>query len=449
MKFHIHTYGCQMNERDSEGAAAVLMAAGLDEAAGENDADVILVNTCSVRQKAEDKAIGKLGLMVSGLKKRKPGLIVGAMGCMVQRMGAGLLKEVKDLDFGIGTRSLPMLPEVVERAKAGSMRSVYLDEVEHGVVTAHRAGAVSAFVNILMGCDRFCSYCIVPSVRGREWSRDAEDVIEETAGLTRQGVREVTFLGQSVMSYGRKNDVWCKSLRKSLRGFKEPLPRLLEAACDIENLLRIRFTSGHPSGCTEEMAEAVASLPAVCEHMHVPLQSGSDAILLSMGRGYTADEYRAAVSRMRARTPGLALTTDVIVGYPGETEEDFEATRLMMDEMNFDNAFIFKYSPRPGTRAAELDDNVSDEEKARRNAVLLEDQERRGRRVNEGYLGKTVEVLAEGVSLRNEKRWAGRTRENKIAVFEPLEPVSRGGVVSIKVDRVGPQTLYGKVAKSE
>ena len=432
-----------MNERDSESAAAVLLAAGYEEAASEAEADLVLVNTCSVRKKAEDKAIGKLGILAHNIKKKRSDALVGAMGCMVQRMGDSLLTEVKGLDFALGTRSLPLLPEVVERALAGSAGMVVLDEVEHGVVSAHRVGPQSAFVNILMGCDRRCSYCIVPDVRGREWSRDAADVLREVEALVKDGVKEITFLGQSVMSYGRKNDVWGESHVSAL-GFQEPLPRLLEAANGIVGLERIRFTSGHPSGCTDELAKAVSVLSSVCEHMHVPVQSGSDRILASMGRGYTSDEYKDSILRMRSLTPGMALTTDVIVGYPGETDSEFEMTRALMEDMKFDNAFIFKYSPRPGTRAADLPDDVEPDEKKRRNAVLLEDQDRRGRMLNDAYIGQEVEVLCDGESLRNKERLAGRTRENKIAVFDPAAGVGRGDIVKVLVERSGPQTLYGK-----
>ena len=432
-----------MNERDSEGAAAVLLAAGYEEAACEAEADMVLVNTCSVRKKAEDKAIGKLGIVAHTIKKKNPKALVGAMGCMVQRMGDSLLSEVRGLDFALGTRSLPMLPEVVERALAGAPGIVVLDEVEHGVVTAHRAGPQSAFVNILMGCDRRCSYCIVPDVRGREWSRDGAEVLREVEALVEDGVQEITFLGQSVMSYGMKNEVWPEDYSSSL-GFVEPLPRLLEQANGVRGLERIRFTSGHPSGCSDELAKAVSELSSVCEHMHVPVQSGSDRVLASMGRGYTSDEYRDAILRMRGLTPGMALTTDVIVGYPGETDEEFEQTRALMEDMKFDNAFIFKYSPRPGTRAAELDDDVSMDEKVRRNALLLEDQDRRCMAINESYVGREVEVLCEGESRRNKARLAGRTRENKIVVFDPVPGAGQGDLVMVRVDRAGPQTLYGK-----
>jgi tRNA-2-methylthio-N6-dimethylallyladenosine synthase len=413
----------------------------------EAEADVILVNTCSVRGKAEEKAVGKLGLMMVQ-KRERGGLIIGAVGCMAQRMGEGILKRVKGLDFAVGPRRLHTLPAVIDAVRAG--RGPVVDTGEEGEeggepLTGHVGESVSAFVNILLGCDRHCSYCIVPAVRGREWSRPAESVLREVQALAERGVREVTLLGQSVMSYGRANPVWRDGVGSGL-GLVEPLPRLLEAVAGVAGIRRIRFTSGHPSGCTEELARAMAEIPGVCDHLHMPVQSGSDRILGMMRRGYTAEGYLGAVRRLRAAVPGLALTTDVIVGFPGETEEDFEATRRLMDEAGFDNAFIFKYSPREGTPAATLEDDISAEAKLRRNHRLLEDQDRRGLLINEGLVGRTLEVMAEGPSLRNRERWAGRTGSNKIVIFEPRAAVSAGDIVRIHIGKAGPQTLYGDMA---
>ncbi len=444
---YIKTYGCQMNERDSESVAALLVRHGYRVVEAEDAADVIVVNTCSVRGKAEEKAVGKLGLMVVQ-KRERGGLIIGVVGCMAQRMGEGILKRVKGLDFVVGPRRLHTLPAVIDAVRAG--RGPVVDtggegeEAEVEPLTGHVGETVSAFVNILLGCDRHCAYCIVPTVRGREWSRPAESVLREVQALAERGVREVTLLGQSVMSYGRANPVWLEGGGSSL-GLKEPLPRLLEAVGGVAGIRRIRFTSGHPSGCTEELARAMAEVPAVCDHLHMPVQSGSDRILGLMRRGYTAEGYLEAVRRLRAAVPGLALTTDVIVGFPGETEDDFEATRRLMDEAGFDNAFIFKYSPREGTPAATLEDDISAVEKLRRNHVLLEDQDRRGRLINEGLVGRTLEVLAEGPSLRNKERWAGRTGSNKIVIFEPRATVSAGDIVRLRIGKAGPQTLYGEM----
>jgi tRNA-2-methylthio-N6-dimethylallyladenosine synthase len=309
-------------------------------------------------------------------------------------------------------------------------------------LAGHLGGAQSAYVNILLGCDRRCAYCIVPTVRGSEWSRPAESVLREVRALAEQGCREITLLGQSVMSYGKKNPVWAETY-PSPGGFVEPLPRLLEAVSQVPGIRRIRFTSGHPTGCSAEIARAMGEIHGVCDHLHLPVQSGSDRILKKMRRGYTADDYLEAVRRLRASVPTLALTSDVIVGFPGETEEDFEATRRLMAAAQFDNAYIFKYSPREGTPAAEWEDDISAEEKLRRNHVILLDQDLMGEALNRACIGTTVEVLVEGPSLRNKERWAGRSSTNKITIFDPREDVKVGDIVKVCVEKVGAQTLYG------
>ncbi|MBN1556960.1 MAG: tRNA (N6-isopentenyl adenosine(37)-C2)-methylthiotransferase MiaB [Lentisphaerae bacterium] len=378
--FFIKTYGCQMNVRDSEAVSVLLESRGYRETDREDDADVVLVNTCSVRGKAEDKALGKLGL-VAARKRERPGLYVGALGCMVQRLGAALFERVPALDLAAGPAALARLPALLESVRAG--RRPVLDVATRGrgaeTLTGHARGGQSAFVTILYGCDRRCTYCIVPSVRGPEWSRPADRVLAEVRNLAAGGCRRLTLLGQSVMAYGRRNAVWPAGYR-SPRGFEEPLPRLLEVVDAVDGVSHIEFTSGHPAGCTPELARAMAELPAVSPHLHLPLQSGSDRLLRLMRRGYTVAAYRAAVGRVRAAVPEVALTTDIIVGFPSETEADFDATRRLMREIGFDSAFIFKYSPRPGTVAAEWADDVPCEEKQRRNRILLEDQIRRSRR---------------------------------------------------------------------
>ncbi len=245
--------------------------------------------------------------------------------------------------------------------------------------------------------------------------------------------------------YGRRNSVWPDDYR-SPRGYVEPFSRLLEAVCEIEGIERVRFTSSHPSGCTPELAQAMRELEQLCPHIHLPLQSGSDRVLKMMRRGYTSSDYEAAVGRLREAAPDLAVTTDIIVGFPTETESDFDATREFMERIGFDNAFVFKYSPRPGTPAAEWVDDVSDDEKRRRNQVLLEDQDERGRRINEALIGSIQEVLVEGPSLRNKVRWSGRSRTNKIVVFDPDDGCKEGDFINVRVERAMPQTLYGTIA---
>jgi tRNA-2-methylthio-N6-dimethylallyladenosine synthase len=440
-----------MNVRDSEAVEALLEACGHERAASEAAADLVIVNTCSVRAKAEDKALGKLGLLCAS-KLERPERIVGVMGCMAQRLSAALFERVPQLDFALGTRAAAHLPSILARVRAGegpcgdwgAAEEAAGEEDRGDVLTGHRPGLPQAFVTILLGCERRCSYCIVPDVRGSEYSRPARSVLDEVRRVVEAGAREVTLLGQSVMRYGLKGGVWPVDTHSAL-DFTEPLPRLFEAMVrENAALRRIRFTSSHPAGVTPELVRAMAEIPALCPHLHLPVQSGSDRVLARMGRGYTRDAYRRAVERLRQALPDLALTTDVIVGFPGETEEDFRQTAALLEETGMDNAFIFKYSPRPGTRAAAWEDDVPDEEKMRRNQVLLAEQDRRGLARNERWIGRTVEVLAEGVSLRNRQRWSGRSPQNKIVVFEPRRPIAAGDFVSVRVTAARPQTLQGE-----
>ncbi len=450
MKVHLKAYGCQMNMRDTDGVAALLTQHGFALTAEERDADIVLVNTCSIRGKAEDKAVGKLRLLVSG-RRHHPGRRVGALGCMVQRLQGKLFDSVPGLDLAVGPSALPWLPQHLDLVLSGQgpVLDVRTGEAVTEMLTGHSAAGVSAFVNILAGCDRHCTYCIVPHVRGPEVSRPGPDIVAEVAALIARGqVREVTLLGQSVMSYGRKGPVWPADHRSAL-GFREPLTCLLEAVSAVPGLARVRFTSGHPSGVTAELARAMAELPKVCAHLHLPVQSGADRILRLMHRGYTADDYRRAVARLRNAVPDIAITTDFIVGFPSETAGEFEASSALMDEIGFDNAFIFKYSPRPGTPAAELADDVPDEEKQRRNQALLTAQDRVGLARNRALVGTVQEVLVEGPSLRQAERWAGRTPGNKIAIFDPTPALRVGELAGVCVTRARAQTLYGDLVAAD
>ncbi|MGQ9661839.1 MAG: tRNA (N6-isopentenyl adenosine(37)-C2)-methylthiotransferase MiaB [Kiritimatiellia bacterium] len=445
MKFVVVTYGCQMNERDTDTVSSLLIRDGYAPASDEEEADIVLVNTCSVRGKAEEKALGKLRLLVAS-KRRWEKRLVGAMGCMVQRMGKELLERVPGLDFGVGPRRLSKVPEILRRVCAGERPILDVDEEEENpeIYSFHAAKGVSAFVNILLGCNRKCSYCIVPFVRGKEISRPASEIMREVKRLVAEGVKEVTLLGQSVMSYGQCQDVWQSDLPFP-REYTEPFPRLLWLLNQIPGLERIRFTSGHPSGCTDQLVKAMRELPKVCEHLHLPLQSGSDRILERMGRGYTVAEYSQAVERLRTTIPNVAITTDIIVGFPMETVEEFEMTRAVVKQIGFDSAFIFKYSPRPGTLAARFPDDVPWEEKLRRNKILLADQQELSRAINRSLIGQVVEVLVEGKSRRNPARWTGRTRTNKIVVFAPAPESRLGELVGVRIQDATAQTLYGRL----
>ena len=422
MRFWIHTYGCQMNVRDSEAVEALLVAAGHVKARCEDDAELVIVNSCTVRQKAEDKALGKAGNLIAA------GKVTGLMGCAVKRLGADAFRKLPRLAFAVGPGNFDLIPRFLDSPRPQAI-AIDSGRVPCGL-DAHVEGGFQAFVTAMTGCDNCCSYCIVPQVRGHERSRPAEEIVREVEGLAASGVKEVTLLGQSVLRYD---------------GF----PRLLRRLQEIDGLERIRFTSAHPGGCTDELLAAYRECPKVCRHLHLPVQSGSDRILAAMGRRYTRAGYLDAVRRLRAFDSEFAITTDVIVGYPGETEADFEATRSLMDEAGFDNAFIFKYSPRPGTRAAAEADDVPRAEKERRDQVLLADQERRGQARNERLVGSVREVLAEGPSKRNRARWSGRDSGNRIVVWEASDgsrpsPAAVGEKVSVKITEAHPQVLIGE-----
>ena len=440
MKFLIHTYGCQMNVRDSEAVEALLLEAGHVKAKDEADAELVIVNSCTVRQKAEEKAIGKAGNLIAA------GKVTGMMGCAVKRLGKDVFRRLPKLKFAVGPRAFDRIPELVTTSVRQQVLAVDSNRIPNGL-DAHVVTGFQAFVTVMTGCDNCCSYCIVPKTRGHEYSRPADDIVREVGCLAARGVKEVTLLGQSVLRY---------------RGF----PQLLRRIQEIDGIERIRFTSAHPGGCTDELVAAYRDCPKVCRHLHLPVQSGSDRVLKEMGRRYTRAEYLAAVAKLRAFDPEFAVTTDVIVGYPGETEEDFELTRSLMDEAGFDNAFVFKYSPRPGTRSAALPDDVCKAEKERRDQVLLADQERRGQARNDRLVGSVREVMVEGPSKRNKARWAGRDGGNRIVCWNVdggagktasvqqqgagsiikaglIESV--GSIVRVKVTEAHPQILIGEL----
>ena len=439
MKFHIHTYGCQMNVRDSEAVESMLVAAGHEKAVGEEDADLVIVNSCTVRQKAEEKAVGKAGNLIAAKK------ITGLMGCAVKRLGEDVFKKLPKLDFAVGPRAIGLIPKIV--ADGRFPRLELGEDMMSEALAAHVNGGFQAFVTVLVGCDNRCSYCIVPEVRGHEYSRPAREIVAEVRTLAAHGVREVCLLGQSVLRYGKRNAAWDERDAPSPGGYTEAFPRLLEAIAAIPGIARIRFTSAHPKGCTDELLRAYREFPQVCRHLHLPVQSGSDRVLAEMGRHYTREEYLAAVRKLRDFDPEFAITTDVIVGYPGESEADFEETRSLMEEAGFDNSFVFKYSPRPGTRSAALPDDVPTSEKERRDQVLLADQEKRGQLRNDALVGTVREVLVEGPSKRNKSRWSGRDGGNRIVVWDDPDGVSAkaGDMVRVAITEAHPQILIGKI----
>jgi len=415
----LKTYGCQMNERDSEQVARSLLDRGYQRASSEKEADVILLNTCSVRDLAEQKALRKM-MNLRALRKKNPEVVLGFLGCMAQRKGESLEKEMKGLDLVVGTQKFHRVADLVDQARVARregkprfLADVGEEEGSERTIRDHTLTPkqVTAFVSVMQGCDMHCSFCIVPTTRGKERSRPILEIVEEVKSLVSQGVKEVTLLGQIVNMYGRREIATVSG--------KTPFVQLLEALENVQGLERLRFTSPHPRGMKPDLIGCYGRLKKLCEHLHLPVQSGSDRMLKVMGRGYTADQYRRIIGQVRERTPGLGLTTDVIVGYPGETEEDYQATYKLLEEVEFDNAFIFRYSPREGTRAAkEKANEVPEKVKEERNQDLLRLLTRQAKARAKGRIGSLVEILVEGPSKTNPNRLTGRTRQNWPVVFE-------------------------------
>lgn len=442
----IKTYGCQMNERDSEAVAAQLVAKGYTLAPSERVADVVLLNTCSVRDNAEQKAFGKMQNLIAETRRHRPGVVLGFMGCMAQSRGRELIDKLPDVDLVIGTQKFHRAAEYVDALLAGREQKICDVGEEEGSAARIRehvlngAGsdrAVTAFVSIMQGCNQYCTFCIVPYTRGAERSRTIPDVVAECTELVERGVKEITLLGQIVTSYGRQD------IRP--RDGKSPFVQLLEAVHEIEGLERIRFTSPHPKGYGDDLVEAYGRLPKLCESAHLPVQSGSNRILKLMHRGYTRERFLGIVEKLRQVQPAIGLTTDLIAGFPGETEDDFEETLSLVREVQFDNAFVFKYSQRKDTPAASLPDQLPPETIEERHSRLLAVVNEIAAQRLQPFLGKQIEVLVEGASRKNAARLEGRSRCNRIVVFEGAER-HRGQLMDVRIERASTFTLYGDPA---
>ena len=435
-----------MNERDSEAVAAQLMAKGYAVAPDEAQADVILLNTCSVRDAAEQKAINKMETLIGQTRKHNPDAVLGFMGCMAQSRGAELVDQLPDVDLVLGTQKFHRTGEYLEDLLNGRRDKVVDTDEEEGSEGAIRehllnaqseSKAVTAFVSIMQGCNQFCTFCIVPYTRGRERCRSIEDIVAECRELVENGVREVTLLGQIVNSYGKREI--------GEKDGKSAFVQLIEAVHEIEGLERIRFTSPHPKGYGDDLVDAYVRLPKLMENAHLPVQSGSDRMLKLMHRGYTRDRFLELVGKLRTAAPEMGVGTDIIVGFPGETESDFEETMSLCREVEFDNAFLFKYSRRRDTPAAEMPDQLPEELIEERHARLLKAvDEIRVRKFNE-YVSRRMEFLVEGPSRRNAARLEGRTRCNKIVVFEGGDRFV-GQVMDVEIESTSPTTLYGNPA---
>ena len=449
-KFFIKTYGCQMNERDSEQVAHSLITRGYERVESENEADVVLLNTCSVRDMADQKALGKMG-MLGQIAKERPHVVFGFLGCMAQARGDSLLKNLSHVDLVVGTQKFHRVADYVEEALE-EKRHRRMDDPRFSIVdVGEEAGSretireeqlapkqATAFVSIMQGCNMHCTFCIVPQTRGAERSRTIEEIVREVRDLVSRGVREVTLLGQIVNLYGRHE------FRKIDN--KSPFVQLLEAVHGIEGLERLRFTSPHPIGFRKHLIDALTRLPKLVEHLHLPLQSGSNKILKAMHRTYTAEKYVDLVRRVRQAREGIAITTDIIVGFPCETDDDYRQTRDLVDQIQFDNAFVFRYSPRRETPAAEMPDQIAECIKEQRNHDLLKIVDESARRANAHLVGQNVEILCEGPSKTNRARLMGRTRTNKIVVFEGDDELA-GELVDVQIERATGFSLYGMPTK--
>ncbi|MBX7157385.1 MAG: tRNA (N6-isopentenyl adenosine(37)-C2)-methylthiotransferase MiaB [Verrucomicrobiae bacterium] len=439
----IKTYGCQMNVRDSEQVAQMLQARGYALASHETEADVVLINTCSVRDQAEQKALGKMGFMQS-LKKNKPDVVLGFLGCMAQSRGEALLDRLPDVDLVVGTQQFHRVADYVEEIReSGKKRKSIVDTSEsqgsQSTIKDHilQPKQVTAFVSIMQGCDMYCTFCIVPYTRGRERGRSIAEIVSEVKTLVASGVKEVTLLGQIVNLYGRREF-------PIVHG-KTPFVQLLYALQEIDGLERIRFTSPHPVGFKQDLVRAYQELPKLCEHVHLPLQSGSNRMLKAMHRSYTREIYLKKIESLRAARPEIAITTDIIVGFPGETEEDFQQTCDLVDQVRFDNAFIFRYSQRKDTPAAALLDQLPESVKEERNQILLKKLDHIAKAIGENLVGTEQEILVEGESKTNAENFFGRTRQNKIVIFEGSER-HRGQLLPMKITRSTGFTFYGDPA---
>jgi tRNA-2-methylthio-N6-dimethylallyladenosine synthase len=459
-----------MNERDSEQVAQTFAERGYTLTPKEQDADAILVNTCSVRDQAEQKALGKMGMM-GKYRESRDHVVYGFMGCMAQSRGSELFDRVPHLDLVVGTqkyhRVFDYVDSILNRRMQARMDEVggemVTGRVEDEIIKINQDRIISArmvdteeeegsqntirdhvpregqqatsFVSIMQGCNMRCSFCIVPDTRGNERGRPISDIVSEVKGLVGKGVKEVTLLGQIVNLYGRTEF-------PKVDG-KSPFVQLLEAVHEIEGLERIRFTSPHPIGYRDDLVEAFTYLPKLCSHIHFPMQSGSDRILKKMRRPYKNEKFLTICEKMQAARPDLAITTDIIVGFPGESEEDFEETVACMKRIGFDNSFIFRYSKRKDTPAAEMDEQLSDKVKEERNQILLRIQEELTTTKNAKLIGSVQQVLCEGPSKTNKERLSGRTSQNKIVIFDGKAERMAGQLLDVRIEDSTGYTLYG------
>ncbi|MCK5205183.1 MAG: tRNA (N6-isopentenyl adenosine(37)-C2)-methylthiotransferase MiaB [Desulfobacterales bacterium] len=453
--FYLHTIGCQMNVYDSEQIAIRLATLGYEQTASMDRADLIIVNTCTVRAKAEQKAFSLLGRL-AGMKRNKRRLIIGVGGCVAQQEGQKILERMPCIDFVFGTQAIDRLPGMIQQIEARRCRivDVHMDEapdMPEFLAGTQAESQVSKFVTIMRGCDNYCAYCVVPFVRGRETSREPQSILREIRALVENGVREVTLLGQNVNSYGKKQNL-------------DMFPELLARINEIEGLLRIRFTTSHPKDLSSNLIAAFRDLDKLCPHIHLPVQSGSNRVLKRMNRKYTKEQYLDKVAKLRDTCSEIAITSDMIVGFPGETEADFEQTLELVKTVEYDGLFAFQYSDRPRAPSVKLPHKISEPLKRERLQTLLDLQEKFTKRKNKVLVGSTQLILTDGLSKKQVSgepestgqalQWTGRTITNKIVNFYmdelPANTESLSGkLIGVRIDKAFSHSLFGKAINAE
>ena len=432
-KLYLKTFGCQMNDADSSKIKSLLGELNIGSTEEPKEADIILLNTCTIRWKAEHKVYSELGRFRE-MKEKRPHLIIGVGGCVAQQEQDEMFKKAPHLDIVFGTHNIHRLPEMIREVESTRNRvseTDFFDSPEPLVYPAPEEGGIKAYVNVMRGCNNFCAYCIVPYVRGRETSRPAGEVLEEVRRLAEGGVKEVTLLGQNVNSYGN-----------GVEG-EVSFARLIKKIAGVEGIERIRFATSHPKDLSLELIDAFGEVEKLCSHLHLPVQSGSDAVLEKMNRGYTVASYVDKVERLRRVKGEMAITTDIIVGFPGESPEDFAATLRLMEQIGYDGSFSFKYSRRPGTKAADFDDHTTEDEKDERLAALQALQREMSLEKNLAQVGQVREVLVEGASRKGEGMMTGRTSGNKVVNFPGNEALT-GRVIPLDIVGGSVNSLLGE-----
>ncbi|GAB4288374.1 MAG: tRNA (N6-isopentenyl adenosine(37)-C2)-methylthiotransferase MiaB [Ignavibacteriaceae bacterium] len=430
-KVYIETYGCQMNFADTEIVLGILSHQNFEVTKSPEDADVILLNTCSIRDNAEQRIYGRLGNLKT-FKQHNPNLVLGILGCMAERLRKDLIEEKKVVDLVVGPDEYRRLPEYIDTVFNGSKGiGVRLSRTEtYDDIIPYREDGLQAWISVMRGCDKFCSFCVVPFTRGRERSRELNSVVDEIRQLSERGFKEVTLLGQNVNSYRDDNHDFAD---------------LLAACASVDSSIRIRFTTSHPQDLSDKLLFTISEYHNICNYIHLPVQSGSDRILELMNRTYNITHYLNLVDKARKIIPGVSFSTDIIAGFPTETEADHKMTLSLMEQIRYDGAYMFKYSPREGTKAFRMEDDVPDKIKSRRLQEIIDLQNRISYEINQGLIGKEEVVLVEGYSKRSDQFFSGKTDSNKVVIFPANNRISPGDYIRVRISKATQATLFGEI----